>query len=124
VASINNSVNSIHARVTTIRGAVGVPGTSGSAITPDLTRTDNDFAGILSDVQNIQPNLATVSGKVTSIQDLVTGIKSDFDNILANVGTADSGGTVVGHANSIDCSNLFNSPLFGPGTTDCGHLTP
>jgi hypothetical protein len=95
---------------------VGPIGTSGSSITPDLTRTDNDFAGILSDVQSIQPNLATVSGKVTTIMGYVTGIKSDFDNILANVGLTNGSGTVVGHANSIDCSRLID--LAG-ATTDC-----
>lgn len=117
VASINNSVNSIHSRVVTIRNAVGPIGTNGSSITPDLTRVDNDFAGILSDVKTIQPNLAVVSGKVDTIIGLVTGIKSDFDNILANVGLTNGSPTVVGHANSIDCSSLIN--LLGK-TTDCG----
>jgi hypothetical protein len=94
-------------------------GTVGSSITPDLNRVDNDFAGILSDVKTIQPTLAVVSGKVTTITGSVTGIKSDFDNILANVGTSDSGDTVVSHANSIDCSHLID--LVGV-TTDCNGL--
>jgi uncharacterized protein YoxC len=116
VGSINNSVNSIGSRVTHIDSLVGPTGYSGNGITADLNRTNNDFAGILSDVKTIQPNLATVSGKVTTITGSVTGIKSDFDNILANVGLTNGSPTVVGHANSIDCSNIIN--LLGK-TTDC-----
>jgi hypothetical protein len=56
---------------------------------------------------------------VTTIENLVTGIKSDFDGILTNVGTANGTATVVGHANSIDCSAVIN--LLGK-STDCNQL--
>ena len=116
VASINNSVNSIGSRVTKIDADVGPIGTNGSGITADLTRTDNDFAGILTQVHQIQPELVTISGSVNTITGFVTGIKSDFDGILANVGLTNGTGTVVGHANSIDCSALLQT---GGATTDC-----
>jgi methyl-accepting chemotaxis protein len=116
VASINSSVNSIGSRVNRINALVGSVGTNGGGITADLTRTNNDFAGILSTVHLIQPGLVSISGKVNTIFGTVQGIKSDFDGILANVGTANGTPTVVGHANSIDCSNIIN--LLGK-TTDC-----
>ena len=117
VASINSSVNSIGSRVSKIDKDVGPIGTNGNGITADLTRTDNDFAGILTAVHQIQPGLVTISSGVTTIENLVTGIKSDFDGILTNVGTEDGTATVVGHANSIDCSQLID--LLGK-TADCG----
>ena len=120
VASITNSVNSINAsvasigsRVTSILAHVGPIGTSGSGITADLTRTDNDFGGIVTAVHQIQPGLVTISHKVTNIQGTVTGIHSDFDGILANVGLQNGSPTVVGHANSIDCSNVVNLRIAG-----------
>jgi len=116
VASINNSVNSIGSRVSKIYTDVGHVGTSGSGITADLTRTDNDFAGILTAVHSIQPGLVSISNKVTTITGFVNGIKSDFDGILANVGLTNGTGTVVGHANSIDCSGLLQT---GGADVDC-----
>ncbi len=118
VASINGSVNSIHSRVATVRAAVGPIGTSGSSITPDLTRVNSDFAGILSTVRfGIKPGVRQINNNVDTIIRVAAGIKSDLDNILANVGLTNGTATIVGHANSIDCSPLIN--LAGK-TTDCG----
>jgi uncharacterized protein YoxC len=128
VASINHSVGSIHSDVTTILGAVGPIGTVGSSITPDLTRVNGDFAGILSDVQSIQPHLATVSRTLSSIQGNVTGIKGDLDQILTNVGLKNGTPSVTGHANSIDCANIFQLKIAGLSTlgptADCGGYQP
>lgn len=120
VASINSSVLTINSRVTKINNLVGPTGTSGNGITASLNRTNNDFGGILTTVHQIQPGISLISSKVTTINNTVVGIKSDFDGILANVGLTNGSPTVVGHANSIDCSNIIN--LLGP-TTDCNLYT-
>ena len=124
VSSIGASVDSIHARVSTIQGAVGpiaatdssINGDIGS-INGDIGSINGDFGGILSNVISIRDRLSLASDKVAGIINLAGAIKSDFDKVLAGLGTALGTATIVGHANSIDCSRLINA--LGP-TRGCG----
>jgi hypothetical protein len=58
----------------------------------------------------------------------VTGIKGDLDQILTNVGLKNGTPSVTGHANSIDCANIFQLKIAGLSTlgptADCGGYQP
>jgi methyl-accepting chemotaxis protein len=94
-SSINTSVNSIGSSVNTINGA---------------TKTINASArGILTSGGS---TLANIIGLASTIDGTAQNIKKDFVGIDERVGQEGRGGrfasTVVGHANSIDCSLPVN----------------
>jgi prefoldin subunit 5 len=117
VAGIGASVGSIHSRVATVEGAVGAVGATDQSINADVTRIQANLAATLRNSHSIRDGIVAINGRADTIIGLSRQLKSDFDNVLAAVGTAIGGPTIIGHANSIDCSRLIN--LVGP-TTGCG----
>lgn len=101
-SEINGSVNSIGSSVQTIlRTAQGING--------DVRNILSSGNSILSRVNSIDRGVATIVGERASpINDTAKNIKQDFIGIDARVGQDGRNGnfasTVVGHANSIDCS--------------------
>jgi hypothetical protein len=140
VAGIGADVGSIHSKVVSILGAVGPIGATDHSINGDVSQITPDFAGILSTAQSIRVRLAKVGGpggQADKIINLASLIKGDFDGILARVGPGGFRGigtsTIVGHANSIDCANIFPPkvaiPLLltvpiGPPDIDCNGANP
>jgi methyl-accepting chemotaxis protein len=104
-SSINTSVNSIGSSVNTINGATKTINASARGI---LT----SGGSILSRVNSIDRALANIIGLASTIDGTAQNIKKDFVGIDERVGQEGRGGrfasTVVGHANSIDCSLPVN----------------
>ncbi len=115
-ASIGASVGSIHARVARVAGVVGPVGATNGSINANVTRIRGRLGGILSTAQGIRVGVIGINNRAQTVIDMAALLKRDFDQILAGVGIALNTGTVLGHANSIDCSKLINSA--GP-TREC-----
>jgi methyl-accepting chemotaxis protein len=99
VGGIGRDVQSIHSDVLTINGSARSILSSGNSI--------------LSRVNSIDRGVATIVGDLASpINTTALAIKKDFIGIDERVGQEGRGGafasTVVGHANSIDCSVPFD----------------
>ncbi len=113
VGSISGLVASIGGRVASIHNAVGSRGTSSDSISGNvIRRIQPDFASLAPVVDRI--DTAAPAGGVKGINrraDLAisgaSGIKSDFDKILAGVGEINK------HANSINCAPLLFFPAAG-----------
>lgn len=118
VLSIGASVASIHSRVGTIAGAVGPIGSTGTSINADVTQIHSRLGATLTTARAIRIGVVAINDRANVIIGLARLLKSDFDNILAGVGTMNGTATILGHANSIDCSRVIN--LLGP-TQDCNH---
>ncbi len=117
VASIGGSVSSIHGRVVTVESVVGPIGASDGSINANVTRIRANLGTTLSTARQIRVGVIDINNRAQVVIGLAKLLKSDFDRILAGVGTGNGTGTIHGHANSIDCSRLIN--LLGP-TPSCG----
>ncbi len=119
VASIGGNVASIHARVVAIQGVVGPARATDRSINANVTRIHNNLGKILTTANAARHGIMGINQRADVVIGLVRALKGDFDIILAGVGTALNTPTILGHANSIDCSRLLN--FLGP-TTGCGKL--
>ena len=104
-SSINTSVNSIGSSVQTIQRTA-------DNINGDVRNILSSGNSILSRVNSIDRGVTRIVGDLASpINDTAKNIKQDFIGIDARVGQDNRGGrfasTVVGHANSIDCSGAI-----------------
>lgn len=117
VSSIGGNVGSIHSRVATVEGAVGPVGATDKSINADVTSIHSSLAKINTTAHSIRPGIVAINGRADVIIGLSQLLKSDFDNVLALVGTTIGTPTILGHANSIDCAPLIN--LLG-ATQSCG----
>lgn len=119
VASIGGNVASIHARVVAIQGVVGPARATDRSINANANRIHNNLGKILTTANAARHGIVGINQRADVVIRLVRALKGDFDIILAGVGTALNTPTILGHANSIDCSRLLN--FLGP-TTGCGKL--
>ncbi|HVF77027.1 MAG TPA: hypothetical protein VNA28_01920, partial [Solirubrobacteraceae bacterium] len=104
-SAINTSVNSIGSSVKSID-------TTAKGINTSARSILSSGNSILSEVNTIDRGVATIVGDLASpINDTAKNIKQDFIGIDARVGQDGRdgrfGSTVVGHANSIDCSGAI-----------------
>ena len=119
VASIGGNVASIRARVVAIQGVVGPARATDRSINANANRIDGNLGKILTTADAARHGVMGINQRADVVIRLVRALKGDFDIILAGVGTALNTPTILGHANSIDCSRLLN--FLGP-TTGCGKL--
>jgi len=119
VASIGGSVASIRARVVAIQGVVGPARATDRSINANANRIYGNLGKILTTANAARHGIMGINQRADVVIRLVRALKGDFDIILAGVGTALNTPTILGHANSIDCSRLLN--FLGP-TTGCGKL--
>ena len=119
VASIGGNVASIRARVVAIQGVVGPARATDRSINANANRIHNNLGKILTTANAARHGIMGINQRADVVIRLVRALKGDFDIILAGVGTALNTPTILGHANSIDCSRLLN--FLGP-TTGCGKL--
>ena len=90
-------------------------------ILSNATSINLTVSGISGTVRSIQPTVraidagvAGINARVARVRGHVAGIKGDTGSVLTNVGLG-HGGTIHGHANSIDCA----PPLAANGSR-CG----
>ena len=107
VSSINSSVNGIHSDVTSVYGAVG-SFAPGSSISTDVSGIASTLDNVLPVAHSIRDGIIGINNRAVTIIAEVKLIHSDFVNILNGVGTTVGTPTILGHANSIDCSKLIN----------------
>jgi phage-related protein len=105
VSSIAGSVNSIHSRVSSVLASVGT-GARGS-ISGDVNGIDARLSRVLSEAHSIRSGVIGINNRASTSIGAVGLIKGDFDAILSVVGTVLGTPTILGHANSIDCSPLL-----------------
>lgn len=131
VGSIGGHVNSIHALAGTIQGAVGPIGGGGTAINAEVRKINPKLSTINTVAQGIRgagpvngtdigPGSFGVSGinnRASAVIRAVKPIKGDFDKIQSVVGLPNTD-TILGHANSIDCSQVIN--VVGPSQACVG----
>ena len=129
VGSIFSRVQTIGGRVASIHNLVGRQGaTDASSIAGNVQRILRTATDLDPVVQSIDQGgstggVAAINVRADRAIAGAAGIKSDFDQILANVGFgfingAPDHGTpshaaIHGHANSIDCSRLLNDAIVG-----------
>jgi len=105
--SINGSVQSINARGGSIlRSARHINSSARSIL--------SNAGGILSRVQSIDKRVATINSEAGTIDTTAAPIASDLNNVLKGVGAAGTDkvpGTVLFHANNIDCAAVINGDL-------------
>lgn len=126
VASVGSHVSTIQSNVVKVQSVVGPQATGGTSINADVRRIFTKLGTIRSTAESIKgthgnPNrpgngVFGINDRAEKIIGQSRLLKGDFNTIQTNVGTMVGGGTVLGHANSIDCSTVVN--LLGP-TTDC-----
>jgi len=116
VLTIGTTVDQIFGNASTINTSVGSIGSSVQSINRSASEINTSARSILtsgnsilSRVNSIDRGVATIVGDLASpINDTAKNIKKDFIGIDERVGQERRGGsfasTVVGHANSIDCS--------------------
>ncbi len=116
VLTIGTTVDQIFGNAGTIGTSVGSIGSSVQSIDRSAKEINSSARSILSSgnsilsrVNSIDRGVTTIVGDLASpINDTAKNIKQDFIGIDARVGQEGRGGsfasTVVGHANSIDCS--------------------
>ncbi|MEW6475232.1 MAG: hypothetical protein AB1679_23495 [Actinomycetota bacterium] len=108
--SIDGKAKSINTAVDTIGGHVGEINGSAKGIL-------GNFSAILEVARSIDGRLVATNEKAQGILAIAQSIRSDIGNILEIIGQdrkAKGGNTVLGHANSIDCSPLVNRPVGTP----------
>lgn len=119
IRSIGSAVSGIHGHVLNINSDVHSINSSAGEINSRLKGVLADTGVILSRVGDIRKRVVRINGQAQTGIDAATAILGDFDGILAGVGTKNGTRTVLGHANSIDCSNLLNTALLGAPTAEC-----
>jgi hypothetical protein len=114
VGSIFGLVEQIGARVANIHRLVGTQNATGDqSIHANVQRILQTFVDLDPVTMSIDSGVAAINGRADRAIGLAAGIKSDFDQILAQVGTDISQNSILGHANSIDCSRLLNTAIVG-----------
>lgn len=122
--SINGSVLSINSRGRSILRRA-------RSINASVDLINSDAGGILSNVQSIDIGVAEINRLGNSIDSGAKPIAQDLNDVLKGVGrsgTEKTPGTILYHANNIDCSVLLNNPtgigplLLGPLTTLLSNL--
>lgn len=125
--SINANVLQIGSTVGAIRGSAGAINGSvlsinsrgrrilrnARSINSSVDSINGDAGGILSRVQRIDGDVAQINRNAVSINGVAQPIAADLNNVLKAVGrqgTEKTGGTILFHANGIDCSSLVNNP--------------
>ncbi len=108
VASIGGRVDSIHSRVGAIEGVVGPVAATNTSINGNVTTIRAQLGDVRSTAQGIRSGVVDINNHADAVTGLVRALKGDFDNILSTVGTNINSATILGHANSIDCSRLIN----------------
>ena len=132
--SINANVLQIGSTVGAIRGSAGAINGSvlsinsrgrrilrnARSINSSVDSINGDAGAILSRVQRIDGDVAQINRNAVSINGVAQPIAADLNNVLKAVGregTEKAGGTILFHANNIDCSPLVNDPTsIVPGT--------
>ncbi|MGI8412119.1 MAG: hypothetical protein ACR2QA_06415 [Solirubrobacteraceae bacterium] len=126
VASVGAHVATVQRNVITVQGAVGPQASGGTSINADVRRIFTRLGTIRSTAESIKGTHGNpsapgrgvfgINDRAEEVIGLSRLLKGDLNTVQTNVGTMVGGGTVLGHANSIDCSTVVN--LLGP-TTDC-----
>lgn len=122
VGSVGADVASINARAGSILAKVGPrDAADGDSIRASVRSILGRLTELAPETREIDTGVAAINGRADVGIGLSERIKSDFGPILTLVGrepgdpglhSTDGPGTIHGHANSIDCSNLIN--LLGP----------
>lgn len=116
--SIDSTAENILATVGEIGENVDEISATASGIGGSVDGIHGDFSELLPLVRSIDDRVAGINRRVDDVIGLVSAIKGDTGDILAELGPghrspADTG--IHGHANSIDCS-----PLVAPQSRYCG----
>ena len=126
VLQIGSSVDGIFGSVSSINGAAGSVDESAQSILTSAREINDSSQSILSNsgsilsrVNSIDRGVALIVKQSTEIGDVAKTIDQDSTGIDANVGQEGRGGpfgsSIVGHANSIDCSALLSIKTAGDG---------
>jgi methyl-accepting chemotaxis protein len=118
VLQIGSTVDSIFSNASSINNHVKSIGASADSINSS-TKTINASArsilssagAILSRVNSIDRAVATIVGQANTILDVAPAIGKDLHTVRGLVGHQNAGGTIIGHANAIDCKPILISPL-------------
>jgi methyl-accepting chemotaxis protein len=111
VDGIFSSASSINTHVKSIGGSAGSINSSTKTINASARDILGSAGGILSRVNSIDRAVATIVGQANTILDVAPKIGTDLHTVRGLVGTGNQGGTIRGHANSIDCKQILVSPL-------------
>jgi len=126
VLQIGSSVDGIFGSVSSINDRASSVGESARSILTSAREINGSSRGILSNtgsilsrVNSIDRGVALIVKQSTEIGDVAKTIKQDSVGIDANVGQEGRGGpfasSIVGHANSIDCSAVLAVKSAGDG---------
>ena len=126
VLQIGSSVDGIFSSVSAINGSASSVGgnarsilTSAQGVNASSRNILSNAGSILSRVNSIDRGAALIVKQSTEIGDTAKLIKEDSVAIDANVGQEGRGGpfasSIVGHANSIDCSAVLSIKTAGDG---------
>jgi len=120
VLQIGSTVGGILGNAQSINGSVTSINTRGRSILRRARSINNsadlilsDGGAILSRVQSIDIAVAGINARAMRINDTAVPIAADLNAVLKGVGrqgTEKTPGTILFHANSIDCSALVNNP--------------
>jgi len=127
VLQIGSTVGGILGNAQSIGGSVGSVNVSARSILRRARSINNsaslinsDGGAILSRVQSIDIGVADINTNATAINNTAVPIAKDLNDVLNGVGkagTEKTPGTILFHANNIDCSTLVNDPTsLAPGT--------
>ena len=115
--SINEKATSIDGKAKSINGAVDTIGGYVGEINGSAKAILGNFSTILETARSIDGRLVATTDKANAVLAIAQAIQADTGNILTIVGQdikVNGGNTVLGHANSIDCSSLVNRPIGVP----------
>jgi len=111
VDGIFSSASSINTHVKSIGSSAGSINSSTKTINASARDILGSAGAILSRVNSIDRAVATIVGQANTILDVAPKIGTDLHTVRGLVGTVNQGGTIRGHANSIDCKPILVSPL-------------
>lgn len=113
VGAINGSAGAINGSVLSINSRGRRILRNARSINGSVNSISGDAGGILSEVQSIDGGVAQINRNAVSINGVAQPIGADLNNVLKVVGrqgTEKTPGTILFHANGIDCSVLVNNP--------------
>lgn len=113
VGAINGSAGAINGSVLSINSRGRSILRNARSINGSVNSISGDAGAILSKVQSIDGGVAQINRNAVSINGVAQPIGTDLNNVLKVVGrqgTERVGGTILFHANGIDCSVLVNDP--------------
>jgi len=114
--AINASVRSINANARSINASALGIGSSARSINASVNGIRGSGSTILGKVRVIDGRVSGINDRAVTIQGVARSLGGDLHSTLGIVGTTNDPRTILGHANSIDCSTLLN--LTGR-TQDC-----